>query len=185
MKRIPHLRLLLPFLVMAASLQLTLGYYDPAAQRWINRDPLGDAGSVAYDQMPRPDSYVAYLRSQTEGNVDLFINNAPLTRIDPFGLQVWQGPGAPAPPNSTLPCNNCPPGQKSMQYWQANNYPSFSACVGDVGLNSYLAWLLGTGGLIGGGSGTVGGGIISVIIGGSLSYFEGVALITCMSQVCR
>ena len=46
MKRMPHLRLLLAFLALAASLQITLGYYDPAAQRWINRDPIGEVGGI-------------------------------------------------------------------------------------------------------------------------------------------
>ena len=44
MKRIPQLRRCLPLVVLAASLQLTPGYYDPGIQRWINRDPLGEPG---------------------------------------------------------------------------------------------------------------------------------------------
>jgi hypothetical protein len=46
MKRMPQLRRLLPLLALAASLQITLGYYDPAAQRWINRDPLGEPAAL-------------------------------------------------------------------------------------------------------------------------------------------
>ena len=46
MKRIAQLRRRLPFLALAASLQITLGYYDPAAQRWINRDPVQETGGV-------------------------------------------------------------------------------------------------------------------------------------------
>jgi uncharacterized protein RhaS with RHS repeats len=46
MKRIPQLRRCLPLLTLAASLQITLGYYDPAAQRWITRDPIGEGGGI-------------------------------------------------------------------------------------------------------------------------------------------
>jgi hypothetical protein len=46
MKRIPPLRRLLPFLALAASLQLTFAYYDPAVQRWITRDPIQEDGGA-------------------------------------------------------------------------------------------------------------------------------------------
>ena len=65
MNPIPPLRRCLPFLILAASLQITLGYYDPAAQRWINRDPIGEAGG---------EDLHAYAR------------NSPVERHDAYGL---------------------------------------------------------------------------------------------------
>ena len=74
MKRIPPLRRLLPFLALVASLQITLGYYDPAAQRWINRDPLGEKGGK---------------------NLHGFVGNRPSSRLDFLGLRA-EAPGGPA-----------------------------------------------------------------------------------------
>ena len=59
------LRRLLPFLALAASLQLTPGYYDPAAQRWINRDPIGELGGA---------------------DVYRFAGNSGVSRTDALGL---------------------------------------------------------------------------------------------------
>jgi len=67
MKRIPPLRRLLPLLALAASLQITLGYYDPAIQRWITRDPIGERAGA---------------------NLHQVLGNHPVGRIDHLGLQV-------------------------------------------------------------------------------------------------
>jgi RHS repeat-associated protein len=40
-------------------------FYDPNAQRWINRDPIGEAGGI---------------------NLFRFVGNDPVSRIDPLGL---------------------------------------------------------------------------------------------------
>lgn len=52
---------------LAASLQLTLGYYDPGIQRWINRDPIGERGGI---------------------NLSDFVNNSPVNSSDPNGLTL-------------------------------------------------------------------------------------------------
>ncbi len=70
MNPIPPLRRFLPFLALAASLQITLGYYDPAAQRWINRDPIGERGG---------------------NNLYAFLRNASMASIDAFGTEVSGG----------------------------------------------------------------------------------------------
>jgi hypothetical protein len=44
MKRIMQLLPCLTLVALAASLQTTLGYYDPGIQRWINRDPILEPG---------------------------------------------------------------------------------------------------------------------------------------------
>ena len=45
-------------------------FYDPAHQRWLNRDPLGEAGGV---------------------NLYGFVGNAPVDELDPFGLTNLPG----------------------------------------------------------------------------------------------
>jgi len=40
-------------------------FYDPMLQRWLNQDPLGEAGGI---------------------NLYGFVGNDPVNRIDPFGL---------------------------------------------------------------------------------------------------
>jgi RHS repeat-associated protein len=42
-------------------------FYDPNLQRWLNRDPVGEAGGI---------------------NMYEFVGNAPLNNVDPLGLQV-------------------------------------------------------------------------------------------------
>jgi uncharacterized protein RhaS with RHS repeats len=75
MKRIPQLRRCLPLLTLAASLQITLGYYDPAAQRWINRDPIGERGGI---------------------NSQSIVSNKPTEQTDPLGLYEFShGLGGP------------------------------------------------------------------------------------------
>jgi hypothetical protein len=66
MKQMPKLRRCLPLLALLGSLQITLGYYDPAAQRWINRDPIGERGGA---------------------NAYAVAANAPITLVDPQGLK--------------------------------------------------------------------------------------------------
>jgi hypothetical protein len=79
MKRIPPLRRLLPFLALVASLQITLGYYDPAAQRWINRDPIGETGfRAAHPKLPAGEFRITHSFA--------FALNATPNRHDPFGL---------------------------------------------------------------------------------------------------
>jgi hypothetical protein len=55
----------LPFVALVASIQLTLGYYDPGIQRWINRDPIGEHGGA---------------------NVHRFVGNSGVNRADALGL---------------------------------------------------------------------------------------------------
>ena len=70
---IPQLRCRLMLFILAVSLQITLGYYDPAAQRWINRDPLEEQGGI---------------------NLYQFVGNSPLVGVDPTGRQ-WREPLEP------------------------------------------------------------------------------------------
>src|SRR5712691_1350661 len=44
--------------------------YDPVFQRWLNRDPIGEAGGI---------------------NLYGFVRNNPLRYVDPFGLEEEEG----------------------------------------------------------------------------------------------
>jgi hypothetical protein len=75
------------------ALPAAWGYYDPAAQRWVNRDPIGEKGG-------------AHLYS--------FVQNGAVARTDPFGLQSsnardWPGlnPYPPYKPNPGTSQGNC------------------------------------------------------------------------------
>jgi hypothetical protein len=82
-QRLSQLRCWLVLFSLAASLQITPGYYDPAAQHWINRDPLGEVGIEALSTMQA---------SLFGGgpNVFIFVSNGPTIWWDAFGLQDGQ-----------------------------------------------------------------------------------------------
>ena len=145
--------------------------YSPVLGRWVQRDPIGYAGGI---------------------NLYECVVSNPVADVDSSGTQgqgsfqyIWRGPGTPAPPNPVDPCENCPPGQKSAPYWQANGYRSLSSCVGDIGLNSAIEWALGYGSTAAGAIGGSSAGVGALFISAMLNYFEGVAIVTCISQVCH
>jgi RHS repeat-associated protein len=89
-------------------------WYYPILQRWPNRDPIGDVGSVSYDQVRRSMRKVLYLMDMREPNNYLFTQNEPLINIDLFGL-----------------CQ-CPPGQhQARTYEQAPYNGDLEKCVAD------------------------------------------------------
>src|SRR5215471_8468694 len=52
-------------------------FYDPGSQRWINRDPLEEAGfETLLDNKP----------VRGGANLYTFVRNSPVTQIDPLGL---------------------------------------------------------------------------------------------------
>lgn len=90
----------------------TQAYYDPAPQRWINRDPVGEPGFEGLKQADIPMVRVAPedvpddLPLADSPNSYVFVRNRPTSEIDPFGLFLgfsygnWcgfstSGPGAP------------------------------------------------------------------------------------------
>lgn len=83
MKIVQQTRHLLPILALAASLQTTLGYYDPAAQRWINRDPIGEAGFAV--------GHVGRSAAVGRGASYTFCDGAPTRWFDAYGLESNDG----------------------------------------------------------------------------------------------
>ena len=89
---IVDLRCWLVLFSLAASLHVTLGYYDPAAQRWINRDPLGERASEMV-RNEAPSKPWGQLRASEPHNSDSsayeFVLNKPINNFDAIGLQIW------------------------------------------------------------------------------------------------
>ena len=56
-------------------------FYDPNVQRWLNRDPL----------LERPDG--PFIEERPNGNDYTYCVNAPVSRLDPFGLTTTPGSG--------------------------------------------------------------------------------------------
>jgi RHS repeat-associated protein len=66
-------------------------FYDPNLQRWPNRDPLGDAGSLLYASLNRHHYFnrLFDIIQQKDGiNLYEMIQNSPANLVDRFGLSV-------------------------------------------------------------------------------------------------
>jgi RHS repeat-associated protein len=62
-------------------------FYDPNMQRWPNRDPLGELNFFrSYLASLSPRERYVFLRRRPDGNEFIFVNNQPLSTIDPLGL---------------------------------------------------------------------------------------------------
>jgi RHS repeat-associated protein len=74
---------LLTLLALFSAPPLASAYYDPGVQRWINRDPLGEAG---FERLRIGASDV------TGGGPHLyaFVRNSPTSSTDLFGLAIWK-----------------------------------------------------------------------------------------------
>jgi hypothetical protein len=69
-----------PLLLLVASSQITSAWYDPGVQRWLNRDPIGEAGFELLDS-PRSSRFSGEPRGDY-----VFVNNNPSCSFDPVGL---------------------------------------------------------------------------------------------------
>jgi RHS repeat-associated protein len=69
-------------------------FYDPNLQRWISMDPLSERGAALTMRMNR-----APAPGRSGPNGYAFSGNAPIWRLDPWGLEMpWPGyPGRPCP----------------------------------------------------------------------------------------
>jgi RHS repeat-associated protein len=84
----------LKLLFMCATLTEVLpahAYYDPGAQRWINRDPIGEPGFELLRGIRMPNNGYP--------NLYVFVGNDPVQGIDELGLAY----GNPIPPCAPYP----------------------------------------------------------------------------------
>ncbi len=71
--------------VMGSSGLYYYGYrfYEPAIQRWVNRDPIHEVGFLTRGQRKHG------FRAQSEANVYHFVDNKPTVNLDILGLFDW------------------------------------------------------------------------------------------------
>ena len=94
---------MLGVLLFLTTLQTASAFYDPAPQRWLNRDPIGERGG---------------------NNLFAFVKNHSTTHIDPRGLSIAIHGDGPYQPDDYRPSRPDPP---------ANNYPhGFAICQRDI-----------------------------------------------------
>ncbi len=102
-------------------------YYDPNLQRWLNRDPIGDRGSLVFTlgkMQLRNAGIPTYLKAidiSNDGvaglnaNLYEFVANAPASNADPTGLGLrwgwppWGNRPPPPPPPPQPPSCPAPP----------------------------------------------------------------------------
>ena len=68
-----------PVLALLFTSSAAFGFYDPAAQRWVNRDLLGESG---FEVIRKGLGSIP----SNQGNCYLFVHNRPTVFIDPDGL---------------------------------------------------------------------------------------------------
>lgn len=93
-------------LTLLTSTQIATAWYDPSAQRWINRDPVADASSVAFVFLKMPLGRSAAAAETAEGpNVFQSARNNPVSTVDYWGL--WCGAANPGSvgADATVPDN--------------------------------------------------------------------------------
>jgi RHS repeat-associated protein len=75
---------ILSLLAFLLGTSAAFGFYDPAAQRWVNRDPIGEPGfdrkRTGNDAVLRHDDLNGYR----------FIANNPIGNVDGFGLKLYK-----------------------------------------------------------------------------------------------
>jgi RHS repeat-associated protein len=76
----------LALLVYFGGSHTASAFYDPGTQRWLNRDPRGESGSIVLRYVK-----IRELNHEKQ-NLFLFALNNPLYYVDPFGLYDWGYP---------------------------------------------------------------------------------------------
>jgi RHS repeat-associated protein len=163
-------------------------FYDPNTQRWLNRDPIADQGSVlALSQ--RYGKFVRRASDKASPNIYLFVSNNPLTKTDPDGREVlnygcsggtptcWSPLQPGPPPPRPDPCTSR--GGHYEPYWKIMGYSDLSSCA-------TAEWQL-IRDTVGGGLGAVGGTICAGGYGGIAGAVGGTLLIPvaiCSQQIC-
>ncbi len=99
-------RIGLVLVILLGGLHTASAFYDPSLQRWLNRDPLGDSGGLAYllppldhdaksdDASEMPGDELLASWTQVNLNLHAFVANNGITSFDPFGLEGLDSPSA-------------------------------------------------------------------------------------------
>jgi RHS repeat-associated protein len=127
--------------------------YDPNLQRWIQRDPLGDEGSLARIETGMNFGFVSKpFESWGGANLFSYVVNNPVNEIDPLGLfgddpytlPVVNGSQVNGVPALTITGSSNPCGGNSPLTISNNDSPEELALLFDLGLfNVIIAGLEG------------------------------------------
>ena len=61
-------------------------FYNPQQGRWLSRDPIGTHFQIKVSKK----DLTNYDRSKIDSKLYIYVNNAPIVGIDPFGLDIWE-----------------------------------------------------------------------------------------------
>ena len=75
----------LVLLLLLGSVFTTRAWYEPNVQRWVNRDPLGDQGSIGMRSDSRRLTSTPIVERTQALNLHTFVNNDPCDGTDPSG----------------------------------------------------------------------------------------------------
>ena len=203
----------LVLLSLAASLQITLGYYDPAAQRWINRDPISDQGRLGFwppevrsaarsfpARWARPPLPLGVNRQRAAMMDGLtayaLLSNDPMNKLDLHGLLGIGSPGLACMPKDCdgTPGNSDPPDNDARDRCETSGgkyvtfaecfYASWDACVRSEGYGSWPGIIgVGIGAIIGGRICPAKGADIGGVVGGIIGG-AAVGSFRCGGMVC-
>lgn len=116
MKRTTKITLIVWAWLLFLAVAPARALYDPGTQRWLNRDPLGEAGfENLADQLPDP--------AGGGPNLYRFLRNAPVARHDALGLADME-PRDDWRPDCEHHCLRWGP-----PAWEEAGYDSVNACI--------------------------------------------------------
>jgi hypothetical protein len=117
-----HLSMVWMLIGLVSSACPATAFYDANAGRWINRDPINEAGFTMDHRGITAD--IAY----EEVNLYSFVANSPLVNTDLYGLQGFIGPGPSPPPH--VPRWSTPAGTACNAYNCNSALKSVCNCAG-------------------------------------------------------
>jgi RHS repeat-associated protein len=96
------------FHVLSGVVYYLYRFYDPSLQRWLNTDPVTETGFMLTTGIATsltPESWAQQsMEDQTESpNRYEFAENAPMSNVDPYGLEEKTPPVSITPPVSKTP----------------------------------------------------------------------------------
>lgn len=80
MRKLSHARRVPGVIVLLSVVQIASAFYDPAPQRWVNRDPMGEPGVEPL--LAKQDRKI----QPQEASLYKFLANNPVSQMDALGL---------------------------------------------------------------------------------------------------